>query len=116
MLQVNVGVRLYYLSFFSLSSSATFSPRGETTMNSLVKLGISYNVPKADFLCRLRRLDIHVLKSIRDELFISAKSSDLVNQRDVLVERRNSATRPAVLKLAEDIWKQKGRTKSTVTC
>ena len=41
--------------------------------------------------------------SIRDDLFDSAKQGDLVNPLDVLVERRNSASRPAVWKLADDI-------------
>ena len=35
-------------------------------MDCLGGLGISLNVPRVNLLSRLRRLDIHILKSIRD--------------------------------------------------
>ena len=91
-----VCIYIVLLSF--LAPAAAYVPHSEGRMDRLAGLDIFLNVPKADFLSRLRRLVVHILKSIRSDLFDSAKQNDLVNRLDVLVERKNSATRPAVWK------------------
>ena len=93
----------FYVCLFVLVTFVVLrSPSLE--MDRLVDLDISPGVPKVDFLLKLRRIDVSILKSIRIGLFNTAKRNDLVHQYDLLVERRNTATRPVTWKLAEDIW------------
>ena len=73
-------------------------------MDRLAGLDISPNIPKLDFLTKLKRIDVRTLKGIRNDLFDAVKTTVLVHQHDVLMDRRYSAARPAARKLAEDIW------------
>ena len=75
-----VCIYIVLLSF--LAPAAAYVPHSEGRMDRLAGLDIFLNVPKADFLSRLRRLVVHILKSIRSDLFDSAKQNDLVNRLD----------------------------------
>ena len=92
-----------YLFVLAIAPAATSVAAKAGRMDRLPGLDISPNLSKDDFLLRLRRTDVNILKEIRICLFDTAKRSALVNQYDILVDRRNTTTRPAAWKLAEDI-------------
>lgn len=91
-------VCLYLYILLAVFSAIIVGRGGE--IDCLGGLDISSNIPKLDFLCKLKRIDIQTLKGIQNDLF----DNDLLHQYDLLVMRRDSATRPAAWKLDEDIW------------
>ena len=102
-LLVNVGVHLSVL-FVPAIASAVTGHLVVAEAGRMDRLAALDNLPKTEFLSTLKRMDINTLKDIRNGLFDNAIRSNLVHQCDYLVERRNTTTRPATWKIAEDIW------------
>ena len=76
----------------------------DVSMDVLSKNGIAVNVPKNEFLSSLSALSVAKLKAIRNSLFTSAKSEKLTLEQAVLVNRRDTASKPITTKLCKDIW------------
>lgn len=72
-------------------------------MDVLSRNGIAVNLPKNELISALSVLPTTELKSIRASLFNSAKLQKLTPETSILVNRKDTASKPISTKLCEDI-------------
>ena len=76
-------------------------------MNQLQNFGVNPGLPRSEFVNILKLRTSDVLRSLRASLFTEACAKNLVSQELQglpLVNRRDTALRPATKILGEDIW------------
>ena len=72
-------------------------------MDKVIQYGIDINAPSSEAIPKLISLPLHVLMSLREDLFAEALSQGLSSEGDALVARRDSRKKPLYIKLADDI-------------
>ena len=72
-------------------------------MEKIHELGVDLNSPTSESLPLLISLPLHVLLTLRNEIFTKASSLGLTCEGDVPVSKRDSRLKPLNTKLAEDI-------------
>lgn len=68
------------------------------------QLNVSPDLPRDEFEETLSLKPVSYLEDFRKRVFDGVIKEELADTRDVLVSRKNLASRPLHVKLAEDIW------------
>ena len=91
------------LPLLLLSVCLLLAPLFSAKMEKIHELGVDLNSPTSESLPLLISLPLHVLLTLRNEIFTEASSLGLTCEGDVPVSRRDSRLKPLNTKLAEDI-------------